>query len=74
MRKLQLVTTTATYANKAKATLRAKGIAAEVRKVQGGTAAGCLFGIVVAAEDADRVKNILESENVRIIAEKEVQI
>ena len=74
MRKVQLVTTTATYANKAKTALRAKGIAAEVRKVQGGTAAGCLFGIVVATDDVDRVKNILESENVRIIAEKEVQI
>lgn len=74
MRKVQLVTTTATYANKAKAALRAKGIAAEVRKVQGGTAAGCLFGIVIAAEDLERVKSILGNENVRIIAEKEVQI
>lgn len=74
MRKVQLVTTTATYANKAKTALRTKGIAAEVRKVQGGTAAGCLFGIVVAADDLGRVKSILESENVRIIAEKEVQI
>ncbi len=73
MRKVQLVTTTATYANKAKAVLKAHGISAEVRKAQGGTAAGCLFGIVVSAEQAERVKRILEDENVRIISEKEVQ-
>ncbi len=72
MGKIQLVTTTATYANKAKAVLREKGIRAEVRKVQGGTAAGCLYGIVIGMNDLDRAKQILKEENVRIIAEKEV--
>ena len=73
MRKIQLVTTTATYANKAKAVLKAKGIGAEVKKVQGGTAAGCLFGVVVPKDDVGRARNILEDENVRIISEREVQ-
>lgn len=73
MRKIQLVTTTSTYANKAKASLKMQGIKAEVRKVQGGTAAGCLYGIVVSVNDVNRVKSILESENIRIIAEMEVK-
>lgn len=73
MRKIQLVTTTATYANKAKASLKMQGIKSEVRKVQGGTAAGCLYGIVVNGDDAGRVKDILESENIRIIAERDVK-
>ncbi len=73
MRMIQLVTTTATYANKAKSALKMQGIKAEVKKVQGGTAAGCLYGIVVSVNDVGRVKTILESENIRIIAEREVQ-
>ena len=73
MRMIQLVTTTATYANKAKSSLKMQGIKAEVRKVQGGTAAGCLYGIVVSANDVNRVKSILESENIRIIAETDVK-
>lgn len=73
MRMIQLVTTTATYANKAKASLKMQGIRAEVKKVQGGTAAGCLYGIVVSSDDVGRVKDILESENIRIIAEREVK-
>lgn len=73
MRMIQLVTTTSTYANKAKAALRQQGIRAEVRKVQGGTAAGCLYGIVVSLDEVGRVKDILESENIRIIAEMEVK-
>lgn len=73
MRKVQLVVTTATYANKAKAILKLHGISAEVRKAQGGTAAGCLYGVVVLTGDEPRAKKILESENIRIISEKEVQ-
>ncbi len=74
MRKVQLVTTTATYANKAKAVLKLRGIPTEVRKAQGGTAAGCLYGIVVSADDVGRVREILENENVRIISEREVKV
>lgn len=73
MSKIQLVTTTATYANKAKAVLRLHGVLAEVRKAQGGTAAGCLYGIVVSVNDLGRVKEILGRENIRIISEKEVR-
>ncbi len=73
MRKIQLVTTTATYANKAKAVLKLQGIAAEVRKAQGGTAAGCLYSVVLSADDLWRAKEILEAENIRIISEREVK-
>ncbi len=74
MNGFQLVTTTATYANKAKVLLREQGISAEVKKVQGGTALGCLFGITVSAGDIGRAESLLKNENIRIIAKKEVQI
>lgn len=73
MIKVQLVTTTATYANKAKSVLKYHGISAEVKKAQGGTAAGCLYGIVVSVNDLGRVKEILGKENIRIISEREVK-
>ena len=74
MRKIQLVTTTATYANKAKSILKNHGISAEVKKAQGGTAAGCLYGVVLSADEAERAKAILDNENIRIISEREVKL
>lgn len=73
MRKVQLVTTTATFANKGKEVLKKNGIPCEIRKVQGGTAAGCLFGIVVAETAAAKAKRLLDGADVRIISLKEVQ-
>lgn len=74
MMKVQLVTTTATYANKAKSVLKNHGISAEVKKAQGGTAAGCLYGVVVSVNDLGRAKDILEKENIRIISEQVVKL
>ena len=74
MMKVQLVTTTATYANKAKSVLKNHGISVEVKKAQGGTAAGCLYGVVVSVNDLGRVKDILEKENIRIISEQVVKL
>ena len=73
MKKILMVTTTATYANKGRDALKEKGIASEVRKVQGGTAAGCLFGIVIDQNDLSSAGRILDSENVRIISVREVR-
>lgn len=72
LKKALMVTTTSTYANKAKDILKANGIKAEVRKVQGGTAAGCLFGIAVGVNDAARAGALLERENIKIISVREV--
>ena len=72
MRKVQLVTTTATLANKGSDILKTNGIPCEIKKVQGGTAAGCLFGIEVPYNVVDRALEILKASNVRIISKKEV--
>ncbi len=74
MQKIQLVTTTATYANKAKSVLKNHGIMAEVKKAQGGTAAGCLYGVVISFDDVERAKSILDNENIRIISTREVKV
>ncbi len=68
MNKVKLVTTTSTFSNKGREILKQNGISAEIKKVQGGTAAGCLFGIVVSADNAQRALEILEQNNIRIIS------
>lgn len=72
MEKVLLATTTATFANKGKDILEKNGINSEIRKLQGGTAVGCLFGIVVSGGDRLRAEKLLEKENIRIISVKEV--
>ena len=67
MNKVKFVTTTSTFSNKGREILKQNGISAEIKKVQGGTAAGCLFGIVVSAEDAQKAMQLLEENNVKII-------
>ncbi len=67
MNKVKFVTTTSTFSNKGREILRQNGISAEIKKVQGGTAAGCLFGIVVSADDAQKAMEILEQNNIKII-------
>lgn len=73
MKKVMLVTTTATFANKGADVLRRNGIDSEIRKAAGGTAAGCLFGITVAAKDREAAVRALESSHVRVISLREVQ-
>ena len=68
MNKVKLVTTTSTFSNKGREILKQNGISAEIKKVQGGTATGCLFGIVVSADNAQRALEILEQNNIRIIS------
>ena len=72
MNKIQFVTTTSTFANKGKETLKYYGINSEVKKVSGGTAAGCLFGITVSASDSKKAESLLRDSGVRIVAVKEV--
>lgn len=67
MNKVKFVTTTSTFSNKGRELLKQNGISAEIKKVQGGTAAGCLFGIVVSADDAQKANEILEQNNIKII-------
>ncbi len=67
MNKVKFVTTTSTFSNKGREILKQYGISAEIKKVQGGTAAGCLFGIVVSVDDAQKAKEILEQNNIKII-------
>lgn len=67
MNKVKFVTTTSTFSNKGREVLKQNGISAEIKKVQGGTAAGCLFGIVVSVDDAQKAKEILEQNNIKII-------
>ena len=67
MNKVKFVTTTSTFSNKGREILKQNGISVEIKKVQGGTAAGCLFGIVVSAEDAQKAMQLLEENNVKII-------
>ncbi len=68
MNKVKFITTTSTFSNKGREILMKNGILAEIKKVQGGTAAGCLFGISVPAIDAQKAKQLLEEGKIRIIA------
>ncbi len=72
MNKIMTVTTTMTYANKAKDILAENGILADVRKVQGGTAAGCLYGIVINNKDYKKAESIMLDNGIRIISVREV--
>ena len=73
MKYIQLVTSTVTYANKGRDVLKQYGIKSDVKKVQGTTAAGCLFGIVVSVADLDRAKKILEDNNIKVVAVRELR-
>ena len=70
--KISFVTTTATNASKGKEVLRGYGISSEVKKVRGGTAAGCLFSIVATTDEPQKVMRILENAGIRIIRAGEV--
>lgn len=68
MKKVMFVTTTSTFANKGKDALRLQGIRSDVKRVQGGTATGCLFGITVLGENRTRTEKILRENGVRVIS------
>lgn len=68
MKNVMFVTTTSTFANKAKDELGKHKIESTVKKAQGGTAAGCLFGISVAKADAVSAEKILQKSGIRIIS------
>ena len=71
MGKLIFVTTTSTGANKGVEALRKSGIKSEIRKIQGGTAMGCLYGIAVDKEHAQRSQSVLSAADIRIISVKD---
>lgn len=68
MKNTMFVVTTSTFANKAREELSKHRITATVKKAQGGTVAGCLFGVSVPFKDADRAQKILQQSGIRIIA------
>lgn len=68
MKKVTFITTTSTFANKGRDELQRNRIQAEVKKVQEGTVAGCLFGISVPSSDADNAKKVLTNGGIRIIS------
>ena len=68
MKNTMFVTTTSTFANKAREELGKHKISAKVKKAQGGTALGCLFGVSVAENDANKAERILQQSGIRIIA------
>ncbi len=72
MKKAVFVTTTSTNANKGSEALRKNGIKNEIRKIQGGTASGCLYGIAVDGKDFIIAEKILLDTDIRIISVKEV--
>ena len=72
MKKVMFVTTTLTYANKGGDMLRKNRIESETKKVQEGTAAGCLYGIIVSAENMTRAERILNDSGVRVISIRDV--
>lgn len=72
MEKLIFVTTTSTGANKGVEALKKSGIKSEIRKIQGGTATGCLFGITVAKEHYENAQNALNAAGIRIISVRDV--
>ena len=73
MKYIQLVTSTVTYANKGRDVLKQYGIKSDVKKVQGTTAAGCLFGIVVFETDEQRAKDLLSDNGIKIVAVRELK-
>ena len=72
MNKTAFVTTTSTNANKGSEALRRYGIKSEIRKFQGGTASGCLYGITVDGNAFKNAEKILLDADVRIISVKDV--
>lgn len=68
MKNIMFVVTTSTFANKAREELMKHKIPATVKKAQGGTAAGCLFGVSVAKNDLKKAEKILLESGIRIIA------
>lgn len=62
------VTTTSTFAIKGRDELQKHRINADIKKAQGGTAAGCLFGITVPIAYAAEAEKILQSSGIRIIS------
>lgn len=72
MKKIAFVTTTSTNANKGSEILRKNGIKSEIRKLQGGTVSGCLYGITVDGEAFKNAEKILLDADVRIISVREV--
>lgn len=74
MKRIMLTVTTATYANKAKDILSQRGISSKVKKVNGGTASGCLYGVLVDKDDFASVQALLKAEDVRVISVKEVEV
>ena len=72
MKKVMFVTTTLTYANKGRDALKRNRIPSEVKKVQGGTAAGCLYGITTSAENSGFAEKVLNENGVRVISVRDV--
>lgn len=72
MKRVMFVTTTSTYANKGRDVLKRNRIESEIKKVQGGTAAGCLYGIILSAENTARAEKILNDNGVRVISIRDV--
>ena len=68
LKNIMFVVTTSTFANTAKEKLMKHKITATVKKAQGGTAAGCLFGVSVAKTDFKTAEKILLENGIRIIA------
>ena len=71
MKKVAFVTTTSTNAAKGADVLRRAGIKNEMIKIHGGTASGCLYGIVVDQDSYGITKSVLIKANVRVIMERE---
>jgi hypothetical protein len=72
MKKVMIVTTTVTFANKGADILKRQNISAEVKKAGGGTAMGCLYGITINAGDYNEAVNLLNEGGIRIISVKEI--
>lgn len=70
MKKIAFVTTTSTNAAKGQDVLKNSGIKSEIRKIPGGTASGCLFGITVEEPAYYDAQSLILSANIRIITEK----
>ncbi len=70
MKKVAFITTTSTNALKGAEVLKSQGIKNEIRKIQGGTVGGCLFGITVNENDASDSRKLLNSAGVRVIMER----
>ncbi len=68
MKRIMFVTTTSTFANKGSSRLARHNIRSEVKRIGEGTAAGCLFGISVSANDLKTAEKILQDSGIRIIS------